>query len=255
MGSNCEEVLPFCRDAVGVFYSCSQLGYHCEEVLPFYRDAVGVFYSCSQLGYHCEEVLPFCRDAVGVFYSCSQLGSNCEEVLPFNRDAVGVFYSCSQLGYHCEEVLPFCRDAVSVFYSCSRLVSHCEGVLPFCRDTVGVLYSCSRLGKFLVDDFLGCWFFWVVYFHIIQHFLCFLTSYFVQQTWKSDHFITKKDKLIFLFYTNRQTKTSPPKKFSDNNNQSRFFLTNEFQPNLVGFSCDIHQLQFCRIVRLPQRVS
>ena len=71
------------------------------------RDAVGVFYSSSRLGYRIliGGVLPFCRNAVGVFYSPSCLSNRKLGGRGLHRcsDAVVVFYSPSRLdhGAHC----------------------------------------------------------------------------------------------------------------------------------------------------------
>ena len=59
-------VLPLCRDAVGVFYSPSRLGYRIfvGVFLPFCWDAASVFCTPSRLGHRIlvGRVLPLCKD-------------------------------------------------------------------------------------------------------------------------------------------------------------------------------------------------
>ena len=52
-GRQAASLTPFCRDAVGVFYSSWWRGHRSliGEVLPFCRDAVGIFYNPSRLGH------------------------------------------------------------------------------------------------------------------------------------------------------------------------------------------------------------
>ena len=72
------EVLPLCRDAVGVFYNSSRLSHRTliGWVLPLCKDAVGIFYNPSRLGYRTlvEVGLNPCRDTVSVFYNPNRRG-------------------------------------------------------------------------------------------------------------------------------------------------------------------------------------
>ena len=100
-----ERVLPFCRDAVGIFYSLSRLGHqdtYWESLTPLQRCSRHILqpqptgppghllresypsaemqsaYSTASADWATrtliERVLPLCRDAVGIFYSLSRLG-------------------------------------------------------------------------------------------------------------------------------------------------------------------------------------
>ena len=115
-GHSLEEVLALCRDAVGVFYSISQLSHRTLVRVVFLllcRDAIGVFYSPSQLSHRTLVRVVFlllCRDAIGVFYRPSQLSHRTLVRVVFLllcRDAIGVFYSPSQLSH---------RTLVGVFF-------------------------------------------------------------------------------------------------------------------------------------------
>ena len=99
-------VLPICWDAVGVFYSPSQLGHLLGASYPFAE--MQFVYSTASANWatrwgsltplqRCSQyilqpqltrplvggVLPLCWDAVGVFYSPSQLGHSLGESYPF----------------------------------------------------------------------------------------------------------------------------------------------------------------------------
>ena len=54
-------------------------------VLPLCRDAVGVFYSLTQLGHSLEGVLPLCRDAVCLFYGSPNWLSQLNSWFPFSK--------------------------------------------------------------------------------------------------------------------------------------------------------------------------
>ena len=100
-----EEVLPVCRDVVGVFYSPSRLGHSLRESYPS-AEISSVYHTasadwatrwgsltplqrCSRCilqpqptGPLVGGVLPLCRDVVGVFYSLSPLGHSLGESYP-----------------------------------------------------------------------------------------------------------------------------------------------------------------------------
>ena len=139
------EVLPFCRDAVGVFCSPSRLG-RTLIVSCYFQDIL-----CKGRG------LPLCKDAVGVFLQPQPTGLSLRDVLPLCRDVSRCILLLQSTEPYVGGVLPFCRDAVGVFCSPSRL-GHtlivscyfqdilCKGRgLPLCWDVVGVFYSSSIL--------------------------------------------------------------------------------------------------------------
>ena len=118
-------VLLHCRDAVGVFYSPSQLGHRTlvGRALPLGRNAVSVFCNPSRLSHRTlvGGVLLLCGEAGGVFYSPSQLDHRTlvGRVLPLGRNAVSVFCNPSRLSHRTlvGGVLLLCREAGGVFYS------------------------------------------------------------------------------------------------------------------------------------------
>ena len=149
------ELLPLCRDAVGVFYNWALIG----EVLPLCRDPVGVFYNPSLLGSHWGSITPLQRStrcilqsqltglSLGNYYPSAEMQSVYSsisadwalngEVLPLCRDPVGVFYNWALIG----EVLLLCRDVVGVFYILSRLGSHWGSITPLQRCSRCILHS------------------------------------------------------------------------------------------------------------------
>ena len=229
------EVLPLCRDAVGVFYNHNKLGPHWGSLTPLQRfsrcilqpqqtkPSLGKSHPSAQMqsvysttttnSALTGEVLPLCRDSVGVFYSHNRLSppwvsltpqlrcSRCilqpqqtrpslgksypsakiqsvystapmdwallGEVLPLCRDAVGVFYNHNKLGPHWGSLTPLQRFSRCILqpqqtkpslgkshpsaqmqsvYSTTTTNSALTGeVLPLCRDSVGVFYSHNRL--------------------------------------------------------------------------------------------------------------
>ena len=63
-----EGVLPLCRDAIGILYSPSRLGYLLGNFTPLQRCRSCILQP-QLIGPLVDGVLPLCRDAVGVFCS------------------------------------------------------------------------------------------------------------------------------------------------------------------------------------------
>ena len=105
-GTLVEGVLPLCWDAVGVFYSLSQLGHSLRESYPFAE--MQLVYSTASANWATRwgSLTPLLR--CGWCILQPQLtGPLVEGVLPLCWDAVGVFYSLSQLGHSLRESYPF----------------------------------------------------------------------------------------------------------------------------------------------------
>ena len=177
-------VLPFCRDAVSVFYSPSQLGhktlawrksYPSAEMQSVYSTAPANWatrhlhgesypsaemqsvYSTALANWATRHlhggVLPFCRDAVSVFYSPSQLGhktlawrsltllQRCSQCI-LQPQPTGPQDTCMEESYPSAEMQSVYSTAPA-----NWATRHLHGgVLPFCRDAVSVFYSPSQLG-------------------------------------------------------------------------------------------------------------
>ena len=161
-------VLPFCRDAIGVFYSPSQLGhssgesYHSAEMWSVYCTApdewatrwgsLTTLQRCNQCivqphptGPLVGGVLPLCRDVIGVFYSPRRMGH-----------ALGESYHSAEIqSVYCTAPSNWAtrRGSLTTLQRCNWCILQPQtngprvgGVLPLCRDTISVLYSPRRMG-------------------------------------------------------------------------------------------------------------
>ena len=172
-------ILPFRRDAVGVFYiDLSPQNTRWGNLTLLQRCCRCILHSLSRLTHRTlvGEILPFCRDAVGVFYIPSADWStehSLGESYPFaemlsvysiflqstdpqnprwgnltllQRCSRCILHSFSRLVHRTlvGGILPLLqRCCRCILYSFSRLTHRnlVGGILPFCSDAVGVFYS------------------------------------------------------------------------------------------------------------------
>ena len=140
-------VLSLCRDAVGVFYSLSQLGHSLGEFYPFAEMQLVYSTASANWATHWGHLIPLLRCSWCILQP-QPTGTLVGGVLPLCWDAVGVFYSLSQLGHSLGNLTPLQR--------CSQYILQPQltrplvgGVLSLCWDAVGVFYSLSQLGHSL----------------------------------------------------------------------------------------------------------
>ena len=160
-------VLPFCRDAVGVFCSPSRLSsrwagltllQRCSRCIlqpqPTELSLGGSYPSAEMQSVYSAapadwalvgRVLPFCRDAVGVFRSPSRLSSRWAGLTLLQRCSRCILQpQPTELSLGGSYPSAEMQSVYSAAPADWALVGR---VLPFCWDAVGVFCSPSRLGK------------------------------------------------------------------------------------------------------------